>query len=338
MDSNAFVAAIAGICARRSIDIVLPMTEVTTSLLTEAGVLPAGTAVPFPDSTVVKRAADKGAVLQLAQELGVPIPRTIVLASPSDLAQGDLDLGYPIVIKPTRSRIRTASSLLSTGVTYAVDREDLDRRIAALPPAVFPVLLQERVEGPGVGLFACYDDGRAVALFAHRRLREKPPSGGVSVLSESAPLNPVAVDYADRLLRALNWKGVAMVEFKQDRLSGELRLMEINGRFWGSLQLAVDAGVDFPAIAAALAAGAKPAAVPEFRVGVRTRWFWGDVDSCWMVLSRSRARLDLPPHHPGRAGVLWEFIKSWGPGVHDEIFRFDDPKPWWLETRRRLRS
>jgi predicted ATP-grasp superfamily ATP-dependent carboligase len=127
-----------------------------------------------------------------------------------------------------------------------------------------------------------------------------------------------------------------MVEFKQDRRTGELRLMEINGRFWGSLQLAIDAGVDFPGILVNLASGAHPPPVIDFRIGVKTRWFWGDFDAFWMVLSRSREQLDLPVSHPGRARLLWEFVKSWGAGVQDEMFRLDDLSPWWLETRRWL--
>ena len=109
------------------------------------------------------------------------------------------------------------------------------------------MLLQERIEGPGVGVFVCCDRGEPVALFAHRRLREKPPSGGVSVLCESAAArSDRRATSATRLLQALDWRGVAMVEFKRDLRDGSLRLMEINGRFWGSLQLAIDAGVEFP--------------------------------------------------------------------------------------------
>ena len=104
------------------------------------------------------------------------------------------------------------------------------------------MLLQERLVGPGVGVFACYHDGRPVALFSHRRLRERPPWGGVSVLCESAEVDPVAGEHATRLLDGIGWQGVAMVEFKRDLRDGVPKLMEINGRFWGSLQLAIDAG------------------------------------------------------------------------------------------------
>ena len=89
--------------------------------------------------------------------------------------------------------MRTAGGWLSCTVGYAADLASLRRELAQREPAQYPLILQERIAGDGVGLFACYDRGRPTALFCHRRLREKPPWGGVSVLSESAPLDPDAV-------------------------------------------------------------------------------------------------------------------------------------------------
>jgi predicted ATP-grasp superfamily ATP-dependent carboligase len=334
-DSAGFVRAIAEFAAREKLDLVIPMTEITTLLLTgDRDKLPAGCRVPFPEQALVDRASDKAAVMALATECGVPIPKTTVVANVAEARAAAPALTWPTVIKPARSRVRVNAGWLSTGVEYAADAADLVRRLEALDPAAFPILLQERIAGPGVGVFACYDRGEPVASFAHRRLREKPPSGGVSVLRESAPLDPAAADHAHRLLRALGWHGVAMVEFKQDSRDGSLRLMEINARFWGSLQLAIDAGVDFPALLADLGLGRAVAPVPGYAQGVRSRWLWGDFDVLLSLLFRPRARLDLPPNYPGRLRSLWEFLKFWSPGLNYEVERWDDPKPGLLEARR----
>jgi predicted ATP-grasp superfamily ATP-dependent carboligase len=315
------------------------MTEVTTLLLTQQQAsLPSRVSLPFASADAIANASDKSEVLRIAQANGVPTPATIVVANAAEAAAAAAKLTWPAVIKPARSRVRTATGFVSTGVSYAHDADDLRRQTAALDPAVYPLLLQERIEGPGVGLFACYDRGRPVARFAHRRIREKPPSGGVSVLRESAPLDPHAVEHADRLLRALAWHGVAMVEFKRDRRDNSLRLMEINGRFWGSLQLAIDAGVDFPAILVELARGEHPELQPSFKVGVKSRWLWGDVDSLLLQLFRSRASLNLPADHPGRLRALWDFMHFWGRDLHYEVFRRDDYRPWLLETKSWFRN
>lgn len=119
-------------------------------------------------------------------------------------------------------------------------------RIVASPQLFnYPFTIQSFVKGTGQGVFALFKHGSPVCYFSHRRLREKPPTGGVSVLSESAPLNQQLKESAERLLLSAKWHGVAMVEFRVAE-DGTGYLMEVNPRFWGSLQLAIDSGVDFP--------------------------------------------------------------------------------------------
>ncbi len=108
-----------------------------------------------------------------------------------------------------------------------------------------PVILQEWIEGTGIGasfIFSKYH--KVVAFFGHRRILERFPDGGPSVIAESY-LYPDALKNGARLLKALNWQGVAMVEFRLKH-DGKLYFMELNPRFWGTLPLAIASGVDFP--------------------------------------------------------------------------------------------
>ena len=139
--------------------------------------------------------------------------------------------------------------------TFA-DAASLRPIVDSLDDAAFPLLVQQRIVGPGVGIFLLLWDGAVRATFAHRRLREKPVSGGVSVYSESVSADPALVERSRQLLEQMQWSGVAMVEYKLETKTGTPYLMEVNGRFWGSLQLAIDAGVDFPALLVAAATGA----------------------------------------------------------------------------------
>jgi len=313
------------------------MTEITTLLVTKHRMaLPASCRIPFPDSTIVSRASDKAFVVDLARQLGVPIPLTVRLDCAPTMGQHFDELPYPVVLKPARSRVRVESRWLSTGVSYAPDPAALQDLLYRVPPEAFPVLLQERIYGPGMGIFACFDDGQLVTMFAHSRVREKPPSGGVSVLCESVSPDPVAAEQAIELLKRLRWHGVAMVEFKRDHRDGLLRLMEINGRFWGSLQLAIDAGVDFPALTASIAMGESIIGPSSYRLGVRSRWLAGDLDSFVMTLFRSRRKLNLSPMHAGRLKTLWDFLHLWGRNLNYEIERADDLGPARLEWTRRF--
>lgn len=330
-----FVRDVAAMVVRHRIDVLLPMTEITTLLLTQhRALLPGHVKLPFPDAETVAAVADKSQVLHQAQLIGVPIPRTLVVNSASDARDKAAEIGYPAVFKPARSRNWNGQQWLSISTGYATRAEELFERLDSLDPALFPVLIQERIVGPGVGVFVCCDGPEVLATFAHRRLREKPPSGGVSVLCESAVVDPTAKAHAIALLRAMGWRGVAMVEFKQNTSDGTLRLMEINGRFWGSLQLAIDAGVDFPALAVDVALGRKRAPVESYRVGTRSRWFWGDMDAMLGLLLRSRAQLNLPDSHPGRWRTLLSFLKPWG--MRYELERSDDPQPAILAAKRWL--
>jgi len=325
--SDEFMTALAEIVRRRAVDVLLPVADITTFLITRNRArFESSCRIPFADAHVIERAADKVGLLALAERLGLPVPQHVLVTSPDAIPS--TDLGFPLVIKPWRSRIQTSAGWISTSVGYADDRKALVRDLRSRAPHEFPIMLQERIEGPGVGVFACYERGRAVALFSHRRLRERPPWGGVSVLSESTALCPQARDFAVRLLDALGWQGVAMVEFKRDRRDDVPKLMEINGRFWGSLQLAVDAGVDFPRIL--VEEGTAGSVSPDYRVGVRNRWLWGDLDS--LLLSLFGAGRAPAGVRPSRLSAIGEFLRFRGPDLFYENPKWDDLKPWAFET------
>ena len=63
---------------------------------------------------------------------------------------------------------------------------------------------------------------------------------------ESVEADGALIESSRALLERFRWCGVAMVEYKIEQSTGTAYLMEVNPRFWGSLQLAIDAGVDFP--------------------------------------------------------------------------------------------
>jgi hypothetical protein len=124
------------------------------------------------------------------------------------------------------------------------------------------------------------------------------------------------------------------VEYKQDAQTGECVLMEVNGRFWGSLQLAIDAGVDFPFLAWELAQGRRPARPSAYRVGIRSRWLLGDLDHLLLRLFRTGEALALPPDSPSRTAAMAAFFTPARGDVRHEIDRLDDLGPFGQETRR----
>lgn len=333
-----FADALAAVAREIGADVIIPMTE--PSLL---AVLPRRDAfgdacIPFADAGVFTRIADKQGVLAAGAALGIATPAQYTLETPGDAAALDFDaLDYPVVVKPARSVAGSADARIKLSVEHAADAEGLRQVLREMDPRAYPLLVQQRIVGPGIGVFLLLWRGELLAAFAHRRLREKPPSGGVSVYRESVALDPVLLRQSRALLEGFGWEGVAMIEYKIDERTGTPYLMEINGRFWGSLQLAIDAGVDFPRLLLQAAFGEHPEPVTTYRMPVRSRWFWGDIDHVLTMLRHSRTRLALPPGSPGRGTTLRDVLRV---RRHDreEIFRWNDPRPFLRESTQWLQA
>jgi len=327
-----FVQEVEGLLRERKIDVLLPISEPSLlAILPRSDDLP-DVQIPFPAEDVFRSICDKERVLEAAATLGIATPQQLILTRPDQAAAlGVEDLRYPVVLKPSRSVGENGAGRTKLTVEHAADDSQLRDILGTLPSEAYPVLLQERIVGPGVGIFLLLREGEILAHFAHRRIREKPPSGGVSVYRESIEAPAGLIESSRALLRHFDWSGVAMVEYKVDAMSGTPYLMEVNGRFWGSLQLAIDAGVDFPALLLRAFSGEKLTGVTRYEIGIRSRWEWGEVDHLLARLRRSSEDLALPPGAAGRGTSLLSFVQ-WRARDRSEIFRLRDPLPLLRET------
>jgi predicted ATP-grasp superfamily ATP-dependent carboligase len=322
------VEAIRAAVARQGIDLVVPITDDVGLPLSEARSTFDGiTKLALPQTEALAMAHDKGVTLDLAARLGVPAPATRFVASGEDAVPAAAELGYPVVVKPTVSReLLDDGTIGSYAVTYAADAGELRRRLEGIGGA--PVLLQRWLPGVGLGVELLMDRGRPLAAFQHRRIHEVPPTGGASALRESVDLDPDVYDHAVRMLGELRWTGLAMVEFRRGP-DGIGHLMEINGRVWGSLPLAVRAGMDFPGrLADLLLDGPPDLGVPvatEYRRGVRARNLSLDLGWIGAVLLGRRPYPYLP--WPGRGAAIGAMLGLLDPRIKDDHMTLADPGP-----------
>jgi len=143
-------------------------------------------------------------------------------------------------------------------------------------------------------------------------------------LRRSIPLEPRLREPAEKLLSDFNWHGPAMVEFKDDGENPPC-LMEVNGRFWGSLQLAIDAGVDFPRLWVSILKGESPQPSTGFKEGITLRWLWGDFKRLFFIMRG--VPNGYPSDFPQIRQGLKDLLGRQPQGTRLEMWRARDPLP-----------
>lgn len=287
-------------------DIVLP-TELETQLLIlkNREEIERYTRIPFAGYELISNVQDKAWLMMYALSRGYPCPRTFFFDNPNMVRAVKDRIEYPIVIKP---RISSGSR----GIIYVNDPSKLvDFYMKVHKRYPYPLIQEFIPNGGAYGVGALFNyNSEPRASFVYRRLREYPVTGGPSTLRESVE-NEEIKEIALSILKSLGWVGVAMVEFRVDSRDGRPKLMEINPRFWGSLQLAILAGIDFPYLLYKLAVDGDVEPVNDYKIGVRCRWLIpGDI--MHLLTNPDRFRLN-----PGF------FARTQG----DDILSFDDPMP-----------
>ncbi|WP_077730096.1 ATP-grasp domain-containing protein [Methylocaldum sp. 14B] len=241
----AFVDYLAEHLSKVSYSLVIPVTERTLVPLARSPKM-----APFADLLAIaprnslNKVLDKAETMALARQCDVPTPFSYPIARAEELSEFVGELEYPVVLKPAHS-ISGGDDRRPLNVAYAHDDGELFKLARSMLDHG-PFLLQQYAQGVGAGIELLANHGEIVYAFQHERLHELPLTGGGSCYRKSVAINPVLLAAARRLIKALDWHGVAMVEFKWNPATGEYWLMEINGRFWGSLPLACAAGADFP--------------------------------------------------------------------------------------------
>ena len=271
----AFLECLEDIIQRESPDVFYPIEDVVLELVVRnPDRWRNRVAALVPTAEALENAYDKWKTLQVAEKLGVPVPQSYCPSNEQEVAEiasGSSKRHW--VVKPRKSSG-------SRGLIMAESAQQLVAAYRTVSKAFPRPIVQERIprQGAGVGsFFLLGEDGELLARFGHRRLREYPINGGPSTLRESY-YDEELLETSEALVRKLGCAGVSMVEYKYDERRQQFVLMEVNPRFWGSLALAVHAGVDFPVLYHQASLGLKFEPVLSFASGYYCRWLWpGDI-------------------------------------------------------------
>jgi predicted ATP-grasp superfamily ATP-dependent carboligase len=290
-------------------DVVFPMELSTQILITKKANrlrLEKYTKIPFADSGHTQRINDKALLMQHAAKHGIGIPQTWFIDDIGQVEDVGAVVNYPVLIKP---RISSGSR----GIRRVDNRDDLKTSYLRVHRAYpFPIIqeyLSKEGDVYGVGMLLNVKS-EVRASFVYKRLRSYPVSGGPSTLRESVKKDDV-IKIAAELLKSVGWRGIAHVEFKIDARDGRPKLLEVNPRFWGSLNLAVESGMDFPFLLYRMAMEGDIAARTSYSEGVKCRWLIpGDI-------------LHFIAN-PDRWKILADFVDF---KIKDDILSLRDPLP-----------
>lgn len=229
---------------------------------------------------------DKQTVHERCAALGIPVPK----------AYGSDAEDFPLIVKPRCGE----KAGLKAKDRYRVVRSQAELRdaLAAVRPYDPEPVIQEKVSGSGFGVSLLLGrDSELLGAICHRRIREYPYSGGPSTCCVSC-YDPEKIRQAHALLKSFGFVGLAMVEFKGDRV------LEVNPRIWGSFPLTAICGSPICARYAQAASGAflpsgtpddrtgvnLPAWMPDYRTGVKLRFFFNDLAACADLLRHGKLR------------------------------------------------
>jgi protein-tyrosine-phosphatase/predicted ATP-grasp superfamily ATP-dependent carboligase len=319
-----FVDALSSFVHANDVGMLVPTTDAALSAVSQSyDALSQILHIACPSTRVLNRVLNKQTTLEIARQCGIEVPREYALSGLHDLSGLDSALAFPVVAKP-----RQKSSTEPFKVRYFHNPETLS---SAIEKGVLKeVLLQEYCSGDGVGVEMLIHDGECLAAFQHRRLKEVPHTGGAAVVAIAESVDHELYARSLALLRALEWEGIAMVEFRHDRSQRKVALMEVNGRYWGTLSLAIQAGIDFPWYQWQLVHGERVEAPSSYKTGLRWRWSAG-------YIRRYRGLAQAVIKRGCSANWRKDFFiwfLDFSPRLRDALFSVHDPWPALEEILR----
>jgi predicted ATP-grasp superfamily ATP-dependent carboligase len=310
-----FVSDIASVVRKRAIDILLPVHEDVLAVAQFRELLPEDTLVIAPRLEDLLIAIDKGEIIRIAGRAGVPSPRTFEPRTVQEVTLAARELSGPLILKTRRGNSGKGVIFVKSPADAGGLWEDLIRKFRL--PAGREPLVQEYLEGDLYGSCFLASEGEIKGLFLEKYLRWKDGKFGTSVLREPSNWELLG-EYSRQIVRELRWTGIGHLDFAGKRDENRAWLLEMNPRFWGALNMAVQNGYNFPLGLVSMYQRCDPE-VAALSPRMRPR------KSLWIVGELMAGLKETRPHHPTALFSSLSRIVFPGPGVVYDDFRWSDP-------------
>lgn len=285
-----------------------------------------------PSREQFDKSTDKDYLQTLCAELGIPVAKGMRLDELME-QHGGAALEFPLVLRTRRQNIDAGKVPLKAA--YAEDRTALERWYEQFKDFADNVIVQEYHPGAEEHVQILMHDGQAFATGDYIGEHHMPLAGGVTTQRISCHHQPV-IDDTVKLLQALNWQGIAGVQFHYDPQTGKYIFLEINPRFSGGLPTVAMAG--FEASFLLWQSHFEPEKMQKgsYKIGLRSRILGGEAN--WLL---GQLRRDLLP--PGQKyltkfDAIMTFAKNSFPPTRDDSFLWEDPKPFFVDFVQMLKK
>ncbi|MEH6582473.1 MAG: ATP-grasp domain-containing protein [Halioglobus sp.] len=209
-----------------------------------------------PPQDLVTALSDKALFSKLATELELPVPRTMTAHDIVDIGVTCQEIDYPVLLKPSHPdiwRSPDAPGLLLNKKALRVDAPEqlmeVYEKLHELDPNL---VIQELVPGPDEEHFDIHvymdKQGRPINYFTGQKLRIEPPYAGSGCFVKSRKIPEIA-EISLAFLKAMNYTGLANINFKRHSQTGKYYLLEINPRVSQWNILATECGINLALIA-----------------------------------------------------------------------------------------
>jgi predicted ATP-grasp superfamily ATP-dependent carboligase/protein-tyrosine-phosphatase len=288
----------------------------------------------LPSPGALEVLGDKLKTTDLARSLGLPVPREAIVSTRHELTSLRDRFSPPLILKPPSSY--TVADVEARRMVRRVNSWGAADLLLDEMVADGPVAVQEFCRGDGIGVELLLSEGAPLLTFQHLRLHE-PMHGGGSSYRRAVPVSKELVDAALKLLGALRYTGVAMVDFKREPETGRWVLLEVNARFWGSLPLALASGADFPLALFRLLVEGRTEVTDGYRTGLCARNL--RADAAWHLANARADRSDPTLNARPWPAVARETCLSLITGrERTDTFTLDDPAPGFAEAGQLVRD
>jgi predicted ATP-grasp superfamily ATP-dependent carboligase len=327
-DPKGFVRFILDTVRKHRIRLVIPVTDLDLiTLERHRSALEAETTLAMANSRAVRCVLDKRWNLEVAGEFDVPCPKQFELTDLRQIPDMIKYLGFPMVLKNPGLGADLQPSPFKFKVLFAHNESELRNDIAQHCRSGLYPIFQECVVG-NVHNVCCFTaGGELVAAHEYHSIRRFE---GVGVLRTIVEPMPELVVYARRMLKALQWDGVAHLGFFISKDHSKAWYMETNGRFWASTQGSVHAGWDFPYWVCNYFLNGQSPDVGKIEVGSTTCWHLGDLLALVGYFRGGEFPSTGAEH--GKFTAVLKYLSGFGPGIHSEVFEWGDPLPGVMEN------